>query len=259
MIWLIPPIMIAGTLIAVGRKKRVKNDSGDVIDIANTGSIDVDSLDNVGRVDVRALAESIGAPAPWVDFFDFTFWGESGHRADVGLGIQTGAPPWVDMNSSPAEAKASCKTYNSNLSWLQPCWPAVGYCFGSGGLGAMFPASALAAFRDDPVYRCAHPWSIFDPSAHIIYAAWFARRLQGWSNWTGTVLSMRIGWGNPSAMGKTPDPKKVAKWSKHCEARGINPDFLYTTLPAWTPAPARDLWLDLGIDNDWLKPMQEVA
>lgn len=259
MIWLAAvPLLVAGTIVVARKRKPIGNASGNVIDIARPDGPDVDDVPE-GKVDVRALAEAIGAPPPWVDFFDITFWGESRHRTDVGLGIQTGAPPWVDMNIRAADAKAAAKTYQNNLSWLEPCWPAVGYSFGSGGIAQLLPAAAIAAFRNDPVYRCAHPWSIFDPKASMVYSAWFARRLQGWDNWLGTALSMRVMWGNPSAGGKPPTAAKLAKWEGHCEARGIDPDFLSTKLPRWTPAPARDLWLDLGIDNDWLKPMQEVA
>lgn len=263
MLWIIPPIVIGGVIALAAKKKRPISDSGefdlsdDVIDLPKTDGPDVDDVPS-GRVDVRALARSVGAPDPWVDFFDFCFWGESRHRPDVGLGVQLGAPSWVDMNKSGAEAKASATTYDKN-PWLSPCWPRENYVFGSGGLGAMFPASALAAFRHSPKYRCAHPWSIFDPKAQMIYAAWFARRLQGWKNWTGTALSLRIGWGNPSAMAKPPKPAKLAKWFRHCGERKIDPTFLYRQLPRWTPAPAATLWQELGVDDGWLSSAQEAA
>lgn len=253
MLALLIPAAIVGTVL-VSRKARAKSTDNDGVSDrdrpANTP--DLPEPFASGRVDVRELALAAGAPSIWADFFAMTAYGESKLNTDVALGIRTGAPAWIQVNDSKSEAAAACKVYKKNIAWLKPCWPAAGYCFGSGGLFGMLPAAGIAAFKDDPAYRCVHPWSIFDPSAAIIYAEWFARRLQGWPNWTGTVLSMRAGWGNPSGMGKNPAAEKREKWAGHCQSVGLPPSFLDQQLPRWKPDPARETWAELGVDNGWL-------
>jgi hypothetical protein len=257
MLWLIPAGLLVGTFALVSRKARaaIPNDSGDVTDIDRGDRPEVNDIPS-GTVDVRALARAAGAPGPWPDFFAMTAYGESKAHALVGLGVTEGAPPFVHMNKSTQEAKAAALVFKKN-PWLAPCWSPAVYSFGSGGLFAMLPAAALAAFKTDPAMQCVHPWSIFDPSASMIYAAWFARRLQGWSNWDGTVLSLRTGWGNPSAMGRT-TAKGLAKFGAHCEAVGLPASFLDTKLPRWKPAPAGELWRTMGVDDGWL-PDQKAS
>jgi hypothetical protein len=258
MLWIVPSLVVAGGIVVAGRRARAgaPDDSPDITPRPTRPELELDG----GRIDVRALALSIGAPSVWADFFAFTSYGESKRRPDVGLGKQTGAPAWVPMNVSSAEAHASAVTYQNNITWLEPCWPRENYVFGSGGLFAMFPASALAAFKGNPLMRCNHPWSIFDPSPTMIYAAWFARRLQGWKNWLGTVESTRVGWGNPSGMGKPASAEQRKRWSNHLEAVGLPQDFLATKLPRWKPAPAEDLWSALDLGTGWLPPsMLEAA
>lgn len=261
MIVLLIPLAFAGAtgVLALSRKKPTNN-SGSTVDVnhGHGARPDIASATHPkGAINVRALAARAGAPAIWQDFFEFTAFGESGLRTAVGLGSSAGAPPWAEMHTSKGEVAASVKGYNNNEAWLKPCWPKGAYTFGSGGLFALLPSSALSALKGTP-YACAHPWSIFDPSAAMIYAAGYAHRIQGWSNYQSTVLSMRVGWGNPSAMGKTPDPKKVAKWGDHCEAVGLSRSFLDETLPAWTPPPADELWSTMGVDNGWL-PGQKAS
>lgn len=262
MLALLIPASIAVTTMIVSKKSRASagQDSEDVVDADRGDQTDPNISNPGGRtVDVRALAASAGAPAIWQDFFALTAYGESKFHHDVGLGIAEGAPPWADMNIRKTDAERACKSYKKNLKWLEPCWEKERYCFGSGGLFQNLPAPALAAFKDDPVYRCADPWSIFDPNPSMIYAAWFARRLQGWSNWDGTVLGMRAGWANPSTMHK-PTAAKREKWGRHCQSVGLAPSFLDEPLPRWRPKPARELWAAMGVTNDWLpEEMREVA
>lgn len=243
------------SVVARAKKPEIKDDGDERdnvrrIDDDRGAKIDAPTI-AAHRVDVRNLAAMIGAPEIWQDFFAMTAYGESRMTTNAGLGIRIAAPPWVRMNASENEAKAAVKSYRNNASWLAPCWPALQYGFGSGGIFAMLPAAAIAAFKTDPVYKCVHPWSIFDPVPAMIYAAWFARRLQGWSNWNGTVLSMRVGWGNPSAMHK-PSAKGRAKFAAHAQAVNLPASFLDAQLPRWRPAPARELWRSLGADDGWL-------
>lgn len=244
MFWIIPPLVIAGGIVLASRPARGSTDP-------DRGDNHVD-FDDAQPSDVATLAAAIGAPSVWQDFFTFTAYGESKMRPDVGLGILDGAPPWADINKSKSEARAARITYEKNLKWLEPCAPKALYSFGSGGLFAMLPAAALAAFKGDPIYNCTHPWSIFDPRASMIYGAHFADRLQGWSNWLGTVESTRVGWGNPSKMGKSASDKQRSRWAGHLAAVGLPTSFLQTKLPRWKPADAVDLWQATGVDNGWL-------
>lgn len=254
MLWVIPPLLLLGGAAVVAKKKRASKaaelDKADAPD-------DLPDPSDVDRVDVRQLALSVGAPLPWANFFLVTAYGESRLNPNVGLGSQTGAPPWVKMNISANDAKASERAYERNKDWIAGCWPRVSYTFGSGGLFQMFPANAISVFQDS-VYRCNHSWSIFDPIPSMIYAAWAARRLQQWSEWRGTVVSMRAGWMSPSVMGKAPSPAKRAKWERHCEAVGLPSSFLDEKLPRWKPAPALELWERFDLGSSWLPPNTQV-
>lgn len=253
MLWLIPIGVGAVAVTALSRRAAAAVPPGTVHDPdAPTQRPEVADPHPMQRADVRALALAAGAPSDWADFFMLTAYGESRFNPNVGLGIRYGAPTWCEMNISEADAKASCKTYAKNKSWLEPCWPAAAYCWGSGGLFQLFPASALAAFRDDAWHRCAHPWSITDPAASMVYAAWYARRLQGWSTWGSSVISTRQGWASPSSMGKPAPDAKREKWSKHCQAVGLPPSFLDRPLARWRPAPAVEIWNALGVDDGWM-------
>lgn len=253
MLWIVPPLLLLGGVAVVARKKKRDAEEPSKSDAPD----DLPEPLAEDRVDVRQLALSIGAPLVWADFFLLTAYGESRLNPAVGLGSQTGAPPWVKMNISANDAKASVRAYERNKDWLTDCWPRVSYSFGSGGLFQMFPANAISVFRDD-VLRCNHAWSIFDPVPSMIYAAWSARRLQQWSGWRGTVVSMRAGWMNPSVMDKAPSAAKRAKWEKHCAAVGLPPSFLDTQLPRWKPAPALELWSRFNLGSSWLPPNMQV-
>lgn len=260
MLWLIPPIVIAGGILVVGRRARA-NGSADTGTGENDDRPDTEvdfPVIETGRVDVRELALSIGAPSIWADFFDVTAYGESGGNPNVGLGIKAGAPSWAKMNISQPDANASARAYDRSKGWLQRCWTPEAYSFGSGGLFQMFAANALAAFKTDPIYSCNHPWSIFDPRPAMIYAAWMAYRLQQWKQWLGTVQSMRMAWANPSKMGEPPTAAKRAKWERHCDARGLPASFLDERLPRWKPKPARELWDRFELGASWLSPAKAI-
>jgi hypothetical protein len=254
MLFLLLPASLIATGLILSKKARAAGEDPDIKEPARGTPPEIEPSGDT--VDVRDLAASAGAPTIWQDFFAMTAYGESKFHPDVGLGIQEGAPPWVEMNISTKDAMTSCAMYKANLKWLAPCWPKEVYCFGSLGLFQNLPVAALAAFKNDPYYRCAHPWSLSDPAASMIYAVWFARRLQGWSNWDGTVLGMRAGWANPSTMHK-PTAEKYAKWAGHCQSVGLPPSFLDQNLPRWKPAPAGDLWTEMGVDDLWLHASAE--
>lgn len=251
MLWAIPPLLLLGGVVVI--KKRAKKTEPEKTDLPDD-SPDPPAGD---RIDVRQLALSVGAPLPWADFFLFTAYGESRLNPNVGLGSQAGAPSWVKMNISANDASAAARAYERNEGWIANCWPRAGYTFGSGGLFQMFPANAISVFQKD-VYRCNHPWSVFDPIPSMVYAAWAARRLQQWPDWQGTVVSMRAGWMNPSVMGKAPTAAKRAKWERHCEAVGLEPSFLDEKLPRWKPAPALELWQRFDLGDSWLPPNTQV-
>lgn len=209
--------------------------------------------EHVGLSDVRQKAIIVGAPPAWQDFFIMTAQGESGGNTAVGLGVKADAPPWAHMNSSQKEAKAALRAYDRNKKHYVGCWPRAAYGYGSGGWFGLLPANAIIAFKNDSELRCLHPWSVFDSSIAMVMAVWFARRLQGWSNWDGTVLSMRVGWGNPEAMGDaTTLAQKRAKFEDDCRQVGLPVSFLDEKLPRWKPDPATELFNRIGGDRGWL-------
>jgi hypothetical protein len=209
--------------------------------------------DATGLSSVRQHAILVGAPKPWQDFFILVAQGESGGNNLVGLGVQTDAPPYVHMNYSTAEAAAAGRAYDRNAEHFTNCWPQGAYEFGSGGWFGLLPANALVAFKTDGELRCLHPWSVFDTKIAMIMAAWFARRLTGWSNWDGTVLSLRVGWGAPEKMGDQEYlEQKRSKFEEDCRQVGLPESFLDTKLARWKPKPASTLFAELGGDRQWL-------
>lgn len=206
-----------------------------------------------GLVKVRELAAAAGAPPEWQSFFVLVARGESGGNNLIGLGISKDYPPFAERNQSTGEASAAAYAYNKREG-LHGCWPAGLYSFGSGGYFGLLPAYGLAAFEDDAELRCLHPWSVFDGPLSIVMAAKFARRLTQWSTWDGTVLGLRVGWGDPSSMGSASKVEaKRAKFTQDCLEVGLPASFLNTKLPSWKPAAARDLLQMVGASPEgWL-------
>lgn len=202
-----------------------------------------------GLDQVRQIAKAIGAPPQWQDFFVLVAAGESKGHGDYGRGSTLNAPPWATIIEDSGEAEAAARAYDRNKAMFTGCWPAAAYAFGSGGYYAMLPANALAAFESTPL-MCLHPWTVFDATIATIMAAWFARRLTGWSNWQGTVLSLRRGWGNPSAMDSPEDRR--GEYEEDCRRAGLPTSFLDVKLERWKPAPADELFERLGGNRGWL-------
>lgn len=259
------PLVIAGvavgSLLVASKVARAKTGTGMMIEDDRPDErpdFEPAANDDGEHIDTRVLAQMVGAPAIWQDVFALIAYGESKGNDDVGLGQIEGAPVWARMNISANDAAAAARSYDRNESWLRPCWQPETYSFGSAGRFQMFPANGLAAFKGDAIYRCVHPWSLFSPGPSMIFAAWMARRLTQWPNYKGTVLSLRAGWASPTTMDK-PTQAKREKWMGHCQSVGLPPSFIDKKLPSWKPAPARDLWDELGIGDGWLPESMQVA
>lgn len=243
-----------------GRSPKSDRPPGDVLDIdrGDRNDIDVGPPDD-GNLSTAELAAMVGAPAIWQDVFSLISHGESNDRDDVARGVKYGAPDWAHVNVDDDDARAAATSYDRNVEWLRPCWTRTVYVFGSAGRFQMFPAAALAAFRNDPQLRCVHPWALFDGRASMICAAWMAYRLQQWKNYRHTVLSMRAAWANPSTMHK-PTQQRHDKWAGHAQEIGLGASFVDRELPDWEPAPASKLWDSImGLDSEWLPEQKRNA
>jgi hypothetical protein len=209
--------------------------------------------DKGGLSNIRQLAIAAGAPPEWQDFFVLVARGESGGNNLVGLGHAKDFPPFAKRNNSDSEAKAAAAAFKNHPE-LNGCWPAGLYGFGSGGWFGLLPAYGLAAFEDDAELKCLHPWSVFDGPLSIVMAVKFARRLSQWKTWDGTVLGLRVGWGDPSAMGSSSKVEaKRAKFVEDCLEVGLPASFLDEKLPNWKPASPRELIADVGAQpQGWL-------
>ncbi len=88
--------------------------------------------------------------------------------------------------------------------------------------------------------RCSPPATIVHtPSLSIAAAVGYANGLERWSNYLGTVLSMRAGWGWPAKMG---DPEHLAKrrpvYVKRAEKLGYPSTYPDEPLPKLTLSAA---------------------
>jgi hypothetical protein len=209
------------------------------------------AVEKRGISDLRKLCASAGLAEDWTNFFALVAYGESGGNNTVGLGDPSIYPPWTKTHlewvsaGKPAlshlqrnEANAAVVAYNRarEQGWLPAtCWPRVGYVFGSGGWFGLLPANALAAYRETDLV-CQHPFTVFDGPGSLVMAIALARRLRQWKQWDGTVLSLRAGWGNPSAMNSADWlASRRPRFAKHCTALGLPESFLEQQLG---PIPA---------------------
>ena len=160
---------------------------------------------------MREMFEALGFDPMWSMFFEATAKNESGFNELAGLGKPELFPPWSEPNTRASvsvqnnEADAATRAYERNKEHLSGCgWPKSRYTFGSGGWFAMLPANAvMQAPRGNPM-RCIDPWEIFDPAVSVVFALGMARGLTNWRNFKTepTFGNLRVGWGNPSSMGK---------------------------------------------------------
>lgn len=273
MLWLLPTVAVAGTLLVLPRLVRARapgssSSGGDGDDASRERDPDLpDPHPAKGTLmqraeHVRQLAYQVGAPPAWADTFALIARGESGGNPNKMLGIKLGSPVWAQGGGSSSvektEAKAARAVFKSGSKHVEHCaWPPDDYCFGSGGLFAMLPMSGLKAFWGTEL-ECLHPWSVFDEKTTMVMAAHFARRLTQRSGYQGTVASLRRGWGLPGGMASVP-AAKLDKWRGHAQDIGLPPSFLDTKLPAWKAIPAAEMFVAIGADRGWLPEHTEAA
>jgi hypothetical protein len=227
-------------------------------------------ISSAGFAEIRRLSREVGLSKDYEDFLVLTAYGESRGNNLVGLGNPARFPPWTRTyerwveQGRPAltsaqrrEAKRAEEGYDAR-PWLHGCWPRIVYTFGSGGLFAMLPSTALAAYRGTEL-QCQHPWTVFDAPTSFVMALATIVRLQRWSQWkeNPTILALRVGWGLPRNMNDSAvlaDRRK--RYTEHCKAVGIHPSLLDrrpTPLPTFDPvsltrAVGGLVWLPGGPD-----------
>lgn len=249
MLWLIPIALALVPVFALASKAKAKDGTTHVDPNlpppTTNGSLEL----------VRQYAIFVGAPKPWQDFFVLVAQRESKGHADVGAGKRDGAPSWAKIYTETGTPKVAASAYEANKDMFAGCpWPRAGYVFGTGGFFAMFPAYGLEAFRGS-VLACLHPWVVFDPLISMIMAVHFAQRLTKWPTYQGTVLSLRAGWGNPSKMGDASYlSSRRAKYRADAVKAGIDPSFVDSDLPPWTPLSGPALFEALNANRGWLPP-----
>ena len=237
--WLAPAVLGVG-LLGVGlASRRASAKSAVGADIR----FPVFSGDD-GAAMLQAMSKTAGADIEWQRFLLATARGESGFTSNVVLGNPSlyprgSTPSAMTEELGPSEANAARLAYERaiNVGRLHGCpWPASAYVWGSGGWLGMLPANAWMAYQTTSL-QCRHPWYLLHPGDHVVTGLEFGRRLTGWSTFKAapTWLTLRVGWGNPSAMG---DPKAreriAAKFGKHLDALGLNAKWMngkVTSLP----------------------------
>lgn len=251
MLWLIPiaALVLAPIVLLSGKAKAGDGDGGSQVD-PNLPTPEP----GAGLELVRQYAIFVGAPKPWQDFFVLVAQRESKGNSNVGAGKTDGAPPWAKIYKESGTPKVAADAYDGLKSELGDCWPRAGYVFGTGGFFAMFPAYGLEAFRGSDLV-CLHPWVVFDPLISMIMAVHFAQRLTKWSSYKGTVLSLRAGWGSPTKMGDADYlASRRGKYRADAVKAGLDPNFVDTMLPPWTPLSGPALFDALNANRGWLPP-----
>ena len=204
-----------------------------------------------GLAKLRALCSAAGLDEEWTQFLSFVSYGESGWNNLVGLGNPSLFPASAKPNRKASaeaqanEAAAAVKAYERNKERFVSCGhPAVHYQFGSGGWFGLLPANGLAKL-DGTSLVCLSPFAVFDPPASIAMALGFARALMGWDGFKArpTHLNLRIGWGNPSAMGDAAilSAKRV-RYEKHRKAVGLPAGWLDAEIPSRPPSNVEELY-----------------
>ncbi len=182
---------------------------------------------------LRYMLEQAGLAPSWVLFFETVALNESKFNHLTGLGNPQLFPDWAEPNvdasvsSQQREQRAAARAYERNAERFRDCGhPVAEYTFGSGGWFGMLPANALAAFNGT-AYQCMHPYFVFFPGASVVMAIEFARRLMSWSSWKSkpTFANLRVGWGDPSAMGNSSAiSESVARLKELLSELGANPN-----------------------------------
>jgi hypothetical protein len=197
-----------------------------------------------GAFMLQELLAAAGADAEWRRFFLATARGESAFTSNVVLGnpalYPKGSKPSALTDTlGPSEASGARVAYQRAIAnnRLAGCpWPSSAYSWGSGGWLSMLPANAWYAYEGTSL-KCRHPWYLLHPVDHVIVAMEFARRLMGWSAFKAdpTWLTLRVGWGNPSAMDEPQARERTtSKFGEHLEALGLSKAWMngkVTSLP----------------------------
>lgn len=189
-----------------------------------------------GLAKLRGLCAAASIPEEWTQILGFIAYGESGWNNLVGLGMPELFPDWAKPNrkaSSSAqahEAAAARKAWERNQERFAACGhPPEAYWFGSGGWFGLLPANGLAKLDGTGELGCLPPSTVFDPAVSILMACGFARALMGWEGFREhpTRLNLRVGWGNPSAMGDHAIlTAKRPRYEKHRKACKLPPGWL---------------------------------
>lgn len=211
-----------------------------------------------GAFMLQELLKAAGPDGEWRRFFLATARGESAFTSNVVLGnpalYPKGSKPSPQTDRLGAsEANGARMAYDRAVSQnrLAGCpWPSSAYSWGSGGWLAMLPANAWYAYKDTSL-KCRHPWYLLHPVDHVVTAIEFARRLTGWSAFKAepTWLTLRVGWGNPSAMDDPQARERVAlKFGDQLQALGLAKAWMYEKV---TVLPTTD------IDTTWDQLMRQ--
>jgi len=212
------------------------------------------AVDAAGLSKVRAYAANAGLSKDWQDFFVLVAYRESKGKNLVGLGHDSGAPPYIHLNHGEGEAVAAGRAYDRNADQYAGCWPRSVYTWGSGGWFGILPANGLEVF-DDTAWVCLHPWTVTDPAISLVMAIGMARRLMGWDSFDGTVLSLRVGWGDPSSMGDADVlAAKRPAYAADAKAAGLSVTFLDRQLTKPPLADPAALALSLGANLETWMP-----
>lgn len=201
-----------------------------------------------GAFMLQELLKTAGVDQNWQRFFLSIASGESGFTSNMVLGDPKlyptrGKPSKQTATLGPAEAAGARKAYDraEENRRLDGCpWPADAYSWGSGGWLAMLPANAWYAYMGTSL-RCRHPWYLLHPADHVVVGIDFARRLMDWKAFVAepTWLTLRVGWGNPSAMDEPDARERIAKkFSGQLQTLGVAPAWMYQEV---TPLPKRDI------------------
>lgn len=205
-----------------------------------------------GAFMLQELLKGAGVDGDWRRFFLATARGESGFTSNVVLGdpalYPSGSTPSpLTAQLGMSEAGGARQAYERAMTngRMEVCtWPASAYCWGSGGWLGMLPANAWYAYEHTGL-QCRHPWYLLHPVDHVVTAIEFARRLTGWSSFKAmpTWLTLRVGWGNPSAMDDPKARERVAtKFGTHLQALGLSKEWMNQKVSALPRLDVEQTW-----------------
>lgn len=199
---------------------------------------------NEGAAMLEDLTAAEGLDDDWVRWFLAVARGESRFTSNVVLGARAlypvgSVPSPLTDTLGPREAAGAVTAYERARSQgrLDCPWGKDAYTWGSGGWLGQIPANAWAAYKGTQL-ACRHPWYLLHPVDQVITAIEYLRRLSGWSAYKAdpTLLTARVGWGNPSAMDSPAHRERVAtEFAADLDAIGLPADFASRPAPAFPP------------------------